>query len=321
MSIISQSAAQTPITPFGDITGPDVQHALQQVAAGAVGGTVTSVSITTANGVSGAVANPTTTPAVTLTLGAITPSSVNTGALSATGAVISNNALSLPVPSPVPRLQLGGADAVSTDLLADAFGAQPRFIGRFTGGTSAAPVTLPTGQGFCTLSGQAYNGTAYTGNAAAIFMVSTEAWTPIANGCHIRLATTPNGSTTRVNSLVVSDSSVAALGAITGSNLSGTNTGDQLVFKTISVSGQSDIVADTTADTLTIAAGAGITLTTNAATDTLTIALGGTTTSANNGQAVTYGAAVGPGAAAVSIKAWLPITVSGTNYFIPLFGV
>ncbi len=39
-------------------------------------GTVTSVSVTTANGVSGTVANPTTTPAISLTLGAITPSSV-----------------------------------------------------------------------------------------------------------------------------------------------------------------------------------------------------------------------------------------------------
>ena len=40
------------------------------------GGTVTSVSVTTANGVSGTVANPTTTPAISLVLGAITPTSV-----------------------------------------------------------------------------------------------------------------------------------------------------------------------------------------------------------------------------------------------------
>ena len=39
--------------------------------------TVESVSVTTANGVSGTVATPTTTPAITLTLGAITPSTVN----------------------------------------------------------------------------------------------------------------------------------------------------------------------------------------------------------------------------------------------------
>lgn len=39
-------------------------------------GTVTNVSVVTANGVSGTVSNPMTTPAITLVLGAITPSSV-----------------------------------------------------------------------------------------------------------------------------------------------------------------------------------------------------------------------------------------------------
>ena len=51
-------------------------------------GSVTSVSVVTANGVSGSVANPTTTPAITLTLGVITPTTVNgvtfTGSGSAT---------------------------------------------------------------------------------------------------------------------------------------------------------------------------------------------------------------------------------------------
>lgn len=42
-------------------------------------GTVTSVSVTNANGVSGTVATSTTTPAITLALGAITPSSINLG--------------------------------------------------------------------------------------------------------------------------------------------------------------------------------------------------------------------------------------------------
>jgi len=49
-------------------------------------GTVTSVSVTTANGVSGSVANSTTTPAISLTLGAITPTSV-----AASGAVSGSN--------------------------------------------------------------------------------------------------------------------------------------------------------------------------------------------------------------------------------------
>jgi hypothetical protein len=42
-------------------------------------------------------------------------------------------------------------------------------------------------------------------------------------------------------------------------------------FETIAVSGQSDVVADSATDTLTLAAGTGISITTNAGTDTITI--------------------------------------------------
>lgn len=48
-------------------------------------------------------------------------------------------------------------------------------------------------------------------------------------------------------------------------------------FKTIAVSGQSDVVADSTEDTLTLVAGSNVTLTTNAGTDTITIASSGVT--------------------------------------------
>jgi hypothetical protein len=56
---------------------------------------------------------------------------------------------------------------------------------------------------------------------------------------------------------------------------SGTNTGDQNLFSTIAIAGQSDIVADKTSGTLTIVAGSNVTLTTDASKDTLTIAATG----------------------------------------------
>lgn len=55
-------------------------------ASGGGAGTVTAVSVTTANGISGTVANPSTTPAISLSLGAITPTSV-----ASTGAVTGSN--------------------------------------------------------------------------------------------------------------------------------------------------------------------------------------------------------------------------------------
>ena len=51
-----------------------------------VNGTVTTVGVTTANGVSGSVSNATTTPAISLSLGAITP-----GSVAATGTVTGSN--------------------------------------------------------------------------------------------------------------------------------------------------------------------------------------------------------------------------------------
>ena len=54
-------------------------------------------------------------------------------------------------------------------------------------------------------------------------------------------------------------------------DLAGTNTGDQNVFSTFAVSGQSNVVADSTADTLTLVAGTNVTITTDASTDSITI--------------------------------------------------
>lgn len=52
---------------------------------------------------------------------------------------------------------------------------------------------------------------------------------------------------------------------------SGTNTGDQNLFSTIAVAGQSNVVADSTSDTLTLIAGTNVTITTNATNDEITI--------------------------------------------------
>ena len=54
-------------------------------------------------------------------------------------------------------------------------------------------------------------------------------------------------------------------------------------FTTIAVSGQTDVVADSGSDTLTLAAGSNVTLTTNAGSDTVTIAASGGGASSLNG--------------------------------------
>lgn len=95
------------------------------------------------------------------------------------------------------------------------------------------------------------------------------------------------------------------------------------VFKTIAVGGQSNIVADSSTDTLTIAGGAGIVITTNASTDTLTITAtdaGGTVTSitpaADNGagDAITTSGTITVAGTANEVET----TVSGTTITVGL---
>jgi hypothetical protein len=67
---------------------------------------------------------------------------------------------------------------------------------------------------------------------------------------------------------------------LTGDNSAKTITidatgGSSNSFGTVSVAGQSDVVADSVNDTLTLSAGTGITLTTNSGTDTITITSSG----------------------------------------------
>jgi hypothetical protein len=86
---------------------------------------------------------------------------------------------------------------------------------------------------------------------------------------------------------VVADASSDTLTLVAGAGITlTTNAGSDSVtitnsgsasnsFTTISVSGQSDVVADSGTDTLTLVAGSGMTITTNAGTDTITLASSG----------------------------------------------
>ena len=73
----------------------------------------------------------------------------------------------------------------------------------------------------------------------------------------------------------VSGSPITGSGSMTVTNSD--RGSSQCIFKTIAVSGQSDIVADTNSDTLTFAEGTNVTITTNATSDTLTISSSATT--------------------------------------------
>ena len=105
----------------------------------------------------------------------------------------------------------------------------------------------------------------------------------VKEGINVTLTTNAVTDTLTISSTDTLYSAGTGLG-LAGTTFSNTDLGSsQNIFKTVSVSGQSDIVADSNTDTLTMVGGSNVTLTTNAATDALTIASIDTTYSAGSG--------------------------------------
>lgn len=101
-------------------------------------------------------------------------------------------------------------------------------------------------------------------------------WTPLLQRAALTWAITASAwsNTTSLGSFTVSqlNTALSDWDVATGwGTATWTNTWDQNLFSTITVSWQSNIVADSTSDTLTLVAGTNVTITTDAWTDTITI--------------------------------------------------
>jgi hypothetical protein len=118
-----------------------------------------------------------------------------------------------------------------------------------------------------------YNGVAWVNsidnNDNTTYALSTETTT---GGANLRLT----GSDTVINNVKMAAGANMTITRTDANTItfesSGSGGSASDSFKTIAVSGQSSVVADSSTDTLTLVAGAGIALSTNATTDTITIA-------------------------------------------------
>ena len=188
-------------------------------------GTVTSVSVTTANGVSGTVATATTTPAITLTLGAITPSSI-------VGPTIDNAIIGGTTPAAGTFTTVTGSGIVKTTSAGSA-AAPSLVVGNSTTGLYSVSTT---GLGF------SVNGTVRLDYG----ITTANAWTPngtiaMAGNNISGVGTLTNNANTllTINTNSPGGSTAAANIAITGGTNSGTSNGGSLLLTAGSASGAS----------------------------------------------------------------------------------
>lgn len=195
------------------------------------GGSVTSVSVVSANGVSGSVANPTTTPAITLTLGAITPTSVAaTGTIS--GSNFSGSSSGTNTGDQTISLT-GDVTGSGTGSFAATLSTVNSNVGTF-GSATQVPVFTVDAKGRITGVTNVNISSGGTGTVTQVTANGTQGVTTnVTNG-----TTTPNIT---IGLGAITPTSVAATGTISGSNFSGsssgTNTGDQTISLTGDVTG------------------------------------------------------------------------------------
>ena len=141
------------------------------------------------------------------------------GSIPGAGQLTLNANTSVPPAGGGGNLYVVGANSTSPVIQLDAFAGVGTIIGRQARGTAAFPSATQNGDWLLALDGVGYTGSSYQ-QGAQILLSANENWSPGARGTALYFATTPNGTTTAVNSLVVAGNNAAFSGVVTtGGNL------------------------------------------------------------------------------------------------------
>lgn len=216
VSVVTTAAQTGPTIP----QTPGVLVAVQQVANIQTNGTVTNVSAVGQNGIGIVTTNPTTTPVITLNLGAITPTSVSTGALTATGTTTLATSLTGSL-----QASNGVVSAISNtgsgnNVLATSPSLTSPTIGSgitFSGSTSGTTILQPTAVASGTLTLPATTDTLVGKATTDIFTNKS------ISGATNTLTAIPNSALTN-SSITIAGTSTSLGGSITQDTITGLST-------------------------------------------------------------------------------------------------
>lgn len=222
----------TPLQPIATLTGNagkflrvNAGETAVEYAVVSGSGTVTSVSVVTANGFAGTVATDTTTPAITIT------TSLTDGSIPfASSSAFSQNNANFFWNDANTRLIVGGnttdytAVATSYNLvktgaatfIGAGYGASSGglYLGLRANGTPGSATGIASGNILNSLGGAGYDGTAWiTASRGGMRVVASENWSNTAHGTQLIFATTPNTTTTAGDVMVLSQAGNLTVGS------------------------------------------------------------------------------------------------------------
>lgn len=304
-------ASATTTVNVGSATAPTIGQILTATSGsaatwqtpGAGSGTVTSVSVTSVNGVSGSVATATTTPAISLTLGAITPTTVNgntlttgTGTLTlgASKTLTASNTLTMTgTDGSGIAFGAGGSVAYATNKLSN--------FAQTTSSELAGVITNETGTGSLVFSDSAVLTTPT--------FVAPALGTP-SSGVGTNLTGTATGLTAGVSNAIKSVSgivTVATATAPTAGQILTAQSATEANWQTVTGTGSVTSVSVTSAN------GVSGSVATATTTPAITLTLGAITPTTVNGNTITTGSGILTLGASKTLTVSNSLTMTGTD--------
>ena len=116
--------------------------------------------------------------------------------------------------APLYQLHLSSSGSTPAVEIIESYGNNAVLQFRTAGGSSGAPIALPTNQYLLIINTAGYNGSTWAGGPQ-ITALTTEAWTTTANGAAMTFWTTPNGSVGQVEHMRITGTGNVGIGTTT----------------------------------------------------------------------------------------------------------